>query len=136
MALEFSSGENDDPFQDDDDLDLQQLMCATDNEPVEPCHELTDGQKARIEKNKLKALALKKSRLQVHPYNKSDTKCKGSVLKEKKLVDGGGGFFIEEEDEIDSEGTPITEAAPPLMPPDQPTCEGFGRKNTYSNPDN
>merc|ERR1719244_1454686 len=79
--------------------------------------------KTRIEKNKLKALALKKSRLQVHPYNKSDTKCKGSVLKEKKLVDGGGGFFIEEEDEIDNEETPITEAAPPLMPPDQPTCE-------------
>merc|ERR1712083_1220270 len=78
---------------------------------------------ARIEKNKLKALALKKSRLLAHPYQKSGDVVKASVVKEKKLVDGGGGFFIEEEEEDNSKDIVITEEAPPIMPPDQPTCE-------------
>lgn len=118
MSLE---PENEDPFNDDDDLDLDELVGATETSDNSQNIELSMGQKARIEKNKLKALALKKSRLLAHPYNKSGG-VKASVVKEKKLVDGGGGFFIEEDDEA-PEDPIITEMAPPIMPPDQPTCE-------------
>jgi len=115
---------NDDPFSDDDDLDLDDVVRAAETSDKTPrSDELSVGQLARMEKNKLKALALKKSRLLAHPYKKSGDVAKASVVKEKKLVDGGGGFFIEEEDEVPSKEVVITEAAPPIMPPDQPTCE-------------
>jgi len=84
---------------------------------------LTRFQKARIEKNKLKALTLKKSRLQVHPYSKTKTN-EGfkSKTEETRLVDSGGGFFIEEEEESEA-NVRLTEEPPPVLPPDQPTCE-------------
>ena len=122
MSLEADNNENEDPFNDDDDLDLDELVGATETSDNSQNIELSVGQKARIEKNKLKALALKKSRLLAHPYNKSGG-VKASVVKDKKLVDGGGGFFIEEEDEATAEEPVITYMAPPIMPPDQPTCE-------------
>ena len=48
----------------------------------------------RAERNRLKALALKRSRLMAHPY--SGTGAKPHKPEQPKLVDSGGGFFIEE----------------------------------------
>jgi len=111
-----------DAFEDDDDDDFNELLQET-SEPVE----LSQGQIKRMEKNKLKAIALKKARLTSHPYNNSSSKTsvKATVTKEKKLVDSGGGFFIEEDedDKVDTRETVIAELPPPIMPPDQPECE-------------
>ena len=116
-----------DDFGDEDDAELNNILeeieeSGSQSQPQ--CgQELSQGQKARMEKNKLKAVALKKSRLMANPYNKAATK--STVSKEKKMVDTGGGFFIEEGGEEDKEAqAPVmTELPPPLMPPDQPTCE-------------
>ena len=113
-----------DEFGDDDD-ELHDMLQEIDTNPQATTDEepLSQGQKNRMEKNKLKAVALKKARLMTNPYN-SKSKVKASVSKEKKLVDSGGGFFIEEAGEEDvPEATVITELPPPLMPPDQPSCE-------------
>jgi len=123
MSSMFDIPGEEDPFSDDDDFDLDTVATAAETCEKTPEVALTVGQLARIEKNKLKALALKKSRLLAHPYQKSGDVVKASVVKEKKLVDGGGGFFIEEEEEDTSKDVVITEVAPPIMPPDQPTCE-------------
>jgi len=86
---------------------------------------MTNYQKDRAEKNRMKAVALKQARLQAHPYSKKEMKTvtgeKITKEKEKKLIDGGGGFFIEEDDEND-EPLKIVEVPAPIMPPDQPTC--------------
>jgi len=120
----FDIEDNDDPFGDDDDLDLNEVASTVETYEKSENVNLTANQLARIEKNKLKALALKKSRLLSHPYNKSGNVAKATVVKEKKLVDGGGGFFIEEEEEAAfGKDVIISEVAPPIMPPDQPTCE-------------
>ena len=117
-----------DDFGDEDDADLNNMLEEIEEESgsfsqPQSSQELSQGQKARMEKNKLKAVALKKSRLMANPYNKAASK--STVSKEKKMVDSGGGFFIEEGGEEDKEAQApvITELPPPLMPPDQPTCE-------------
>ena len=116
---------NDDDFEDDDEdfnemlLDLEGKSQASD--------ELSQGQKSRMEKNKLKAIALKKARLMTNPYNHKNGEKKSTVSKEKKLIDSGAGFFIEEDEGGEGgpgpEGRVFTELPPPIMPPDQPTCE-------------
>jgi len=90
-------------------------------------------QKQRSERNRLKALSLKKSRLlSSNPYNGTGDKGRG-VFKEKRLVDGGGGFFLEEEEE-EERGKPIIKhvvvisAPPPVLPPDRPDCVDCGKE--------
>ncbi|XP_064609763.1 DNA repair protein complementing XP-A cells homolog [Liolophura sinensis] len=57
---------------------------------------LTDRQKARIERNRQKALLLKQARVANRPYSKvSPQKLKG----QSKVIDSGAGFFIEEDEE-------------------------------------
>ena len=114
-----------DEFGDEDDSELNNMLDQIEEtgSQSQSSQELSQGQKDRMEKNKLKAVALKKSRLMANPYNKAATK--STVSKEKKLVDTGGGFFIEEGGEEDREARApvITELPAPLMPPDQPSCE-------------
>ncbi|GAB0094907.1 DNA repair protein complementing XP-A cells homolog [Sergentomyia squamirostris] len=60
---------------------------------------LTDAQKARIDRNRQKALYLKNAKLVAHPYAKSVEEGEKSVIKihGSRFVDSGGGFLIEEE---------------------------------------
>ena len=109
----------------DDDGELDEML-ATEAEEVSSSQKalLSNDQKARAEKNKLKALALKKARLQAAPYNKEKDAGKPKRKEDKKLVDGEGGFFIEEEEDKERAGDTVAESLPPpLMPPDQPDCE-------------
>uniref|UniRef100_A0A1A9WHV3 XPA C-terminal domain-containing protein n=1 Tax=Glossina brevipalpis TaxID=37001 RepID=A0A1A9WHV3_9MUSC len=64
---------------------------------------LTEAQKARIERNKAKAISLRQAKLVSHPYNstKKDTNLgdvPSSIIKVQgtKYVDSGGGFLIEQ----------------------------------------
>ena len=77
-------------FSDDGELDE---MLATEAEKVNQKASLSTNQRARAEKNKLKALALRKARLQAAPYSKENDAGKLKRKEDKKLVDGGGGFF-------------------------------------------
>ena len=90
--------------------------------------ELTISQKARMEKNRLKALSLKQSRLQARPESSTDkrdnvTGEKIVKVQEKKVVDSGAGFFIDEE-EAAAEDDPANykELPAPILKPDQPLC--------------
>ncbi|XP_055715502.1 DNA repair protein complementing XP-A cells homolog [Phlebotomus papatasi] len=60
---------------------------------------LTDAQKARIDRNRQKALYLKNAKLVAHPYAKSVEEGEKSIIKIQgsRFVDSGGGFLIEEE---------------------------------------
>ena len=51
------------------DQDLNSVLDKIENET-----DLSEGQKARMQKNKLKALALKKARLLSNPYEKEKSK--------------------------------------------------------------
>lgn len=56
---------------------------------------LTAAQRARIERNRQKALLLKQARLANHPYAKDGHKVKAPT----KVIDSGAGFFIDEDEE-------------------------------------
>jgi len=83
--------------------------------------ELTGFQKAKIERNRQRALLLRQARLQAHPYKKfcltfiifkstksnllfialsSDSSAEHSVIRvqNSRLIDSGGGFLIDEQD--------------------------------------
>jgi len=111
----------------DDDGELDEMLANEAEEEVSSQKALlSKDQKARAEKNKLKALALRKARVQAAPYSKEKDHAGGKPKRkeDKKLVDGGGGFFIEEEDDEEQAGDTVAESLPPpLMPPDQPDCE-------------
>ena len=99
------------------DHELNSVLDKIENET-----DLSEGLKARMEKNKLKALALKKARLLSNPYDKNKSKKRSQTGT--KVIDSGGGFFIEETDESETAGRiEIIEQPPPILPPDQPTCE-------------
>ena len=120
----------DDPaFSDDDDGELDAMLAAESEEKISSEKILlSTDQRARAEKNKLKALALRKARLQAAPYAKDRNVEKQKRKEDKKLVDGGGGFFIEEDDDEERAGDNVAEShPPPLMPPDQPDCEECGK---------
>ena len=120
----------DDPaFSDDDDGELDAMLAAESEEKISSEKILlSNDQRARAEKNKLKALALRKARLQAAPYAKDRNVEKQKRKEDKKLVDGGGGFFIEEDDDEERAGDNVAESQPPpLMPPDQPDCEECGK---------
>lgn len=114
---------------DEDDEALANVGEQMEEEAKEVSQELTDAQKKRAEKNRLKALTLKKSRLlSSHPYNGQTRK---DITKEKKLVDTGGGFFLDDEDEeenLKDDLKQLESVPPPLMPPDQPECEDCGKE--------
>lgn len=112
----------------DDDGELDEMLATEAEEVRSQKALLSNDQKARAEKNKLKALALRKARLQAAPYNKEKNVDKPKRKEDKKLVDGGGGFFLEDEEDEDRAGDTVAESLPPpLMPPDQPDCEECGK---------
>ena len=100
-------------FDDDgfDDLDFFSVESQISQNSSKKDEELTNDQKARAEKNRQKAIALKTSRLVSRPNSdKGPRECflTGETLNsqtsssqptEKKTIDTGAGFFIEEEDE-------------------------------------
>lgn len=100
---------------------------------TEEVNKLTDDQKKRSERNRLKALSLKKSRLlSSNPYGGKEDKKGRGLLNEKKLVDSGGGFFLEEDEDGIKDRPDFSEVIssmpPPLMPPDRPECQDCGKE--------
>lgn len=90
---------------------------------------LTESQKARIEKNRQKALLLKKSKVIAHPYLRNLSVAVESLDKKvitvegNKFIDSGGGFLIEEEDQDPDKPVTIVEKPAAILKSDRPKCE-------------
>ncbi|KAJ8303853.1 hypothetical protein KUTeg_017436 [Tegillarca granosa] len=90
---------------------------------------LSAAQKARIERNKQKALLLRQARLTSHPYTK-DKKESGQKLKAPvKEVDTEAGFFFDEDDEVqETNSVKVKHPEGPVMATDNLFCEDCERE--------
>lgn len=87
---------------------------------------LTKAQRARIEKNRQKAIVLKQTRLIPHPYAKGETVAVDKTtikIGTTKYKDTGGGFLLEEEPEQADEVVKIAEEHAAIIESDRPCCE-------------
>ncbi|XP_034939189.1 DNA repair protein complementing XP-A cells homolog [Chelonus insularis] len=83
----------------------------------------------RAEKNRQKALLIKKSKLVAHPYARENNEqeengYQGRSIKVQgqKVIDSGGGFLIEEDIELEQEMLKLTEIPAPIVE-GLPSCE-------------
>ncbi|XP_015111925.1 DNA repair protein complementing XP-A cells [Diachasma alloeum] len=103
------------------------MSAETNNEAPQEGGESPQWYKERAERNRQRALLLKKSKLVVHPYAKNGDNAAGTQGRQlkvqgKKVVDSGGGFLIEEDDELEQEMLQLAEEPSPILI-DLPTCE-------------
>ncbi|KAI9557421.1 hypothetical protein GHT06_017249 [Daphnia sinensis] len=87
---------------------------------------LSAFQKARIERNRQKALLLRQARLQAHPYNNGNAEEHSVIrIKNSRLIDSGGGFLINEKEleEEQQREIVITQDPAPIILPDRPHCD-------------
>ncbi|OAD53092.1 DNA repair protein complementing XP-A cells like protein [Eufriesea mexicana] len=91
------------------------------NDPSEDKEIVNNSQhfKERAERNRQKALLLKKSKIVSHPYIRSENgdSIKGSFSKTQgqRVIDSGGGFLIEENDDIEEQMLQITSEPAPII---------------------
>jgi DNA-repair protein complementing XP-A cells len=70
---------------------------------------LSDKQKARIERNRQRAILLRNARLSSHPYTSKSTnnsersESSSGVTSTNRTLDTGGGFLLDIEDQIEAE---------------------------------
>ncbi|XP_045216541.2 DNA repair protein complementing XP-A cells homolog [Mercenaria mercenaria] len=83
--------------------------------------DLSAAQRARIERNRQRALLLRQSRLQAHPYA---TDALGNRVKgPAREIDTGAGFFIEEDGENDKTAIEVVHPEGPVVEIDSLFCE-------------
>lgn len=89
-------------------------------------NDLPEEYAKRAERNRQKALLLKKSKVVTHPYAKVDnpeaTVGKVVKLQGQRVVDSGAGFLIEESDELEKELIKLVDTPAPIVS-DLPVCE-------------
>lgn len=103
---------------------------------------LTDAQRAKIERNRQRALLLRQARLTSRPYPESETKSDRSfevastsnnVLGGMKIIDTGAGFLLEEDPEEDvSAPVKIVHEPGPILGGDPFRCEDCGKGSQES----
>lgn len=80
----------------------------------------------RAERNRQKAILLKKSKVVTHPYAKPEIPgtSVGKVVRHQgsRIIDSGAGFLIEENDELEKELVKIVDIPAPIVS-DLPVCE-------------
>lgn len=87
------------------------------NDPIEESQHF----KERANRNREKALMLKKSKIISHPYKKGETEpgdsVKGKALKvqHQRVIDTKGGFLIEENDDLEEQMVNIVEEPGPII---------------------
>lgn len=83
--------------------------------------DLSASQRARIERNRQRALLLRQSRLQAHPYA---TDALGNRVKgPAREIDTGAGFFIEDDGENDKTSVDVVHPEGPVLEVDSLFCE-------------
>lgn len=96
---------------------LQKEEMSTNKEEVD----LSASQRARIERNRQRALLLRQSRLQAHPYA---TDALGNRVKgPAREVDTGSGFFVEDDGEEDKTAVKVVHPEGPVLEVDSLFCE-------------
>eukprot|EP00095_Tigriopus_kingsejongensis_P010020 snap_masked-scaffold1048_size67263-processed-gene-0.16 protein:Tk10020 transcript:snap_masked-scaffold1048_size67263-processed-gene-0.16-mRNA-1 annotation:"dna repair protein complementing xp-a cells-like protein" len=125
------SPEADELFEDPDD----DLLAVVESEAGPSSTSLTLSQKARMERNRMKALTLKQARLMARPYPEKKEAERNSVtgekvvrVSEKKVIDSGAGFFIEEDESEPLDPTQFVQRPAPILEPDQPDCLECGKQ--------
>jgi len=134
LLLAAEAAERDQPVDDR----LQPRPPVTEDTSPNEKPKMTSDQAARAEKNRLKAVALKKARLASKEIRAPDhitgengpSSSQGNEAKKKaEVVDSGAGFFIDEEEE-EGLASQAVEKPAPIIEPDRPTClecsEQFG----------
>ncbi|XP_072051310.1 DNA repair protein complementing XP-A cells-like [Amphiura filiformis] len=104
---------------------------------------LSDAQRAKVERNRQRALLLRQSRLTSRPYPERETKSDKSfevasssnnVLGGSKIIDTGAGFLLEETPEEDNSAPiKVVHEPGPVLGGDPFRCEdcGKGFQNSY-----
>jgi len=67
---------------------------------------LTDAQRARIERNRQRALMLRNARLSSRPYPETKTQDNAGSNSISRVIDTGGGFLLDTDDEETLNGAP------------------------------
>lgn len=67
---------------------------------------LTDAQRARIERNRQRALMLRNARLSSRPYPETKAQDTGNSSSISRVIDTGGGFLLDTCDEETLHGAP------------------------------
>ncbi|KAI1887763.1 hypothetical protein AGOR_G00193700 [Albula goreensis] len=81
---------------------------------------LSAAMRAKIERNRQRALMLRQARLANRPYSVPEG---GTCAKVAKTIDSGGGFFIEEEEEEVQTAKKLVQMPAPVIEPDYLLCE-------------
>ncbi|KAG9337108.1 hypothetical protein JZ751_029776 [Albula glossodonta] len=81
---------------------------------------LSAAMRAKIERNRQRALMLRQARLANRPYSVPEG---GTCAKVAKTIDSGGGFFIEEEEEEVQTAKRVVQMPAPVIEPDYLLCE-------------
>ncbi|XP_050499169.1 DNA repair protein complementing XP-A cells homolog [Diabrotica virgifera virgifera] len=88
--------------------------------------EMANIVKKTIERNRQKAIILKRSKLVSHPYNKGEVCSEDTTTTLKigttKYKDTGGGFLLEENDEPDELELLLAQEEAPILELDRPEC--------------
>ncbi|XP_060072220.1 DNA repair protein complementing XP-A cells homolog [Ylistrum balloti] len=88
---------------------------------------LSDAQRARIERNRQRALMLKQTRLSTRPYTTDRPGPSGQKVKAPtKIIDTGAGFFLEEEEE--KTRAKVQHELGPVIGVDNLLCEGCDKE--------
>ncbi|KAL5005461.1 hypothetical protein ScPMuIL_018917 [Solemya velum] len=89
---------------------------------------LTAAQKAKVERNRQKALLLRQARLASKPYTVDKAGRGGKSQSTGRVVDTGAGFFLEEEESISHVEKKITHPQAPVMQIDSLLCEDCSKE--------
>ncbi|KAJ6653485.1 hypothetical protein lerEdw1_009157 [Lerista edwardsae] len=95
--------------------------------PAEEKPALSAAMRAKIERNRQRALMLRQARLATRPYPSTGEGC-SRVKAPPKIVDTGGGFFLEEEEEEEHTAEKIVHLPGPVLECDYLICEECGKE--------
>ncbi|KAJ8247418.1 hypothetical protein GJAV_G00246160 [Gymnothorax javanicus] len=114
---------------------MESLNCSEDASPgfdeppaleesdrvVQKCEPLSAAMRAKIERNRQRALMLRQARLASRPYSVPEG---GTCAKVAKIIDSGAGFFIEEEEEEEKQTVKkVVQQPAPVMEADYLICD-------------
>ncbi|XP_032622600.1 DNA repair protein complementing XP-A cells isoform X1 [Chelonoidis abingdonii] len=100
-------------------------------EGTEPAGEtplLSAAMRAKIERNRQRALMLRQARLATRPYPAAPNEGSAKVKAPPKIIDTGGGFFLEEEEEEEHRVEKIVHQPGPVLEFDYLICEECGKQ--------
>ncbi|KAM7166439.1 DNA repair protein complementing XP-A cells isoform 2-T3 [Macrochelys suwanniensis] len=89
---------------------------------------LSAAMRAKIERNRQRALMLRHARLAARPYPATPGQGSAKVKAPPKIIDTGGGFFLEEEEEEEHKVEKIVHQPGPVLEFDYLICEECGKQ--------